>query len=349
MVTPLITIDNIPVKTMAVLRDRRLATGGDDGWILIWDVSVPHRRPLELGHHEGKVCALAELADGRIISGHDDGWVLLWRPDLPDHPTVVRPGPAPDIGAPYPRYAGPGVQAMTALKDGRVAVVKADGAVDLWDPKAELGSLSTWTRLEDNPQVLAVARLRDGIVTGGMNDGRVLVWDLAAPPPSPSLPRRAAPRPPSLPPHGQQEGPPQTDRKRYSEVGYHHDWVRTVAALSNGRVVTGGDDGRVLLWNPADPDYGPAPLGHHDGWVFAVTALPDGRVASGGKDGRLLLWDPAGGCIELAQLGGWIIALAAVTLNQTEVYLVAAQLDHGFSVWPIPTSDYRLAADCNTP
>ena len=43
------------------------------------------------------------------------------------------------------------------------------------------------------------------------------------------------------------------------------------------------DDGRVLVWDPAEPGAAPAELGRHDGAVRAVAVLPDGRVVTGGK------------------------------------------------------------------
>jgi hypothetical protein len=49
------------------------------------------------------------------------------------------------------------------------------------------------------------------------------------------------------------------------ELGRHDGPVRAVAVLPGGRVVTGGDDGRVLVWDPAHPGAGPAELGRHDG------------------------------------------------------------------------------------
>ena len=67
------------------------------------------------------------------------------------------------------------------------------------------------------------------------------------------------------------------------ELGRHDGAVRAVAVLADGRVVTGGDDGRVLVWDPADPGAGPAELGRHDEPVRAVAVLPDGRVVTGGR------------------------------------------------------------------
>jgi len=83
-----------------------------------------------------------------------------------------------------------------------------------------------------------------------------------------------------------------------SELGRHYGPVNAVAVLPDGRVVTGGGDGQVLVWDPAEPATGPFELGsHHLGsrryWVNAVAVLPDGRVVTGGDDGRMVIWDPA--------------------------------------------------------
>ena len=78
------------------------------------------------------------------------------------------------------------------------------------------------------------------------------------------------------------------------ELGRHDSLVEAVAVLPDGRVVSGGADGRVLVWDPSRPGADPVELGRHDGWVDAVAVLPDGRVVSGGHDGRVLVWDPSG-------------------------------------------------------
>ena len=83
------------------------------------------------------------------------------------------------------------------------------------------------------------------------------------------------------------------NRALVAELDGQGGCVRAVAVLADGRVVSGGHDGRVLIWDPAYPQADPIELGRHVGAVRAVAVLPDGRVVSGGHDHRVWVWDPA--------------------------------------------------------
>jgi WD40 repeat protein len=88
-----------------------------------------------------------------------------------------------------------------------------------------------------------------------------------------------------------------------------------VAVLPDGRVVSGGSDRRVLVWDPSRPGSGPALLGRHGGQVRVVAVLPDGRVVSGGSEGRVLVWDPSRPGSDPVELGGhddWVVAVAVL-------------------------------------
>jgi hypothetical protein len=90
--------------------------------------------------------------------------------------------------------------------------------------------------------------------------------------------------------------PQWTDRRAsptlVAELGSHDGGVRAVAVLPNGRVVTGGADGRIWVWDPQQPGTPLVDLGTLNSEVRAVAVLPNGRVVTGGADGRIWVWDP---------------------------------------------------------
>jgi hypothetical protein len=193
------------VRAVAVLPDGRVVSGGDDFRVLVWDPSQLGSGPVELGRHDGPVRAVAVLPDGRVVSDGDDRRVLVW--------DASQPGTDPlELG----RH-GREVTAVAVLPDGRVVSGggEFDGRVLVWDPSqpgtdpVELG--------RHDGRVHAVAVLADGRVVSGGRFGGVLVWDPSRPGSDPL------------------------------ELG--HDSVIAVAVLPDGRVVSGGYDRRVLIWN----------------------------------------------------------------------------------------------------
>jgi WD40 repeat protein len=99
------------------------------------------------------------------------------------------------------------------------------------------------------------------------------------------------------------------------ELGAHEGSVHSVAVLPDGRVVSGGADRRLLVWDPAVPTTGPIDLGYTQGKLRALAVLPDGRVISGGTEGGVLVWDPAMPGTDPTQFGrqkGAVQALAVL-------------------------------------
>jgi hypothetical protein len=133
-----------------------------------------------------------------------------------------------------------------------------------------------------------------------------------------------------------------TSRALAAELGRHNSMVGAVAVLADGRVVSGGDDHRVLVWDPARPGTGPVELGRHEDWVTAVAVLPDGRVVSGGLDDWVVVWSTTAQG-QVAQLGCSAIGLAAVQVSRGEASLVVVHEGHGFSLWSVARDDNEPA------
>ena len=117
------------------------------------------------------------------------------------------------------------------------------------------------------------------------------------------------------------------------ELGRHGSAVTAVAALPDLRVASGGSDGRVLVWDPAEPGAGPAELGRHGGGVTAVAVLPDGRVISGGDDDRVRLWD-----VQSSSPGSLLACSAyalATSLSPSGAQLFIGHAQGGVSCWEV--------------
>ena len=105
------------VRSLTVLADGRLASGGDNGTIKLWPRDFKGE-PMVLTHGS-VVRALAVLADGRLASGGYDGMIKLWPKDFAGEPVTLVHG-------------GGAVVSLVALPGGRLASAGQDGMIKLW-------------------------------------------------------------------------------------------------------------------------------------------------------------------------------------------------------------------------
>lgn len=76
----------------------------------------------------------------------------------------------------------------------------------------------------------------------------------------------------------------------------HRAEVEAIDVTADGRVVSaGGDDGRVLVWDPDNIDAPPVTLATESTAVTAIAVLPDHRIAVGLVDGRIIVHSPPSG------------------------------------------------------
>jgi WD40 repeat protein len=94
------------VYALAVLPGARLASGSDDGTIVLWDLET-FVEIATLEGHDDAVKALVVLPNGRIVSGARDNTVRLWDPESGSELARI------DVDA--------AVTALAVLPDGRIA------------------------------------------------------------------------------------------------------------------------------------------------------------------------------------------------------------------------------------
>lgn len=147
------------------------------------------------------------------------------------------------------------VWAVRPLADGRFASAGRDRTIRLWRPGA---TTPTAVLRGHTASVLALAEPTPGTLWSASRDRTIRRWQLGARPAA--LDSRVA----------------------------HRGAALCLAALPDGRVASGGADGRIELWSAAGESEGA--LGGHDGWVWALATLPGGRLASASEDGSIRIW-----------------------------------------------------------
>ncbi|HEX9736389.1 MAG TPA: TIR domain-containing protein [Thermoanaerobaculia bacterium] len=248
----------------------RLAAGGGDGSIALWDL-LSCQPVRTLTGHQAPVWAVAVSPDGsRLASGSDDGEIRLWDALTGDFQRLAQ---------------GQGkvkVFRLAFSPDGTLLAAGSRAGLRLWDVAGD--TPQSVPLAAPTGEVWGLAFNADGtrLVTGGQRPGKpfdpgsvwyaadgepgvVTLWDPAA----------------GKPVWGPREG--------------HSKIVMSVAFSPDGSLLaSGGKDGTVVLWDAASGERRGVLSGGHTS-VWSVAFSPDGaRLASGGEnDGTIVLWDLA--------------------------------------------------------
>jgi len=247
-----------PVGALAVLGDGRLASGDEGGIVRLWNTWRGGEATAVLEGPGGEIHGLVALPDGHrlaigtyryssyILKPGGNGYVEVWDAG------VVPPTRCTTIDC------GSGVEALTALPDGRLAAGCADGSVRLVEVGTGTGAV-TATLKGHTCTVYSLAVLPDGTLASGSADNSVRLWDVGA-------------------------------QTCVATLAGHTSNVYALTVLADGRLASGSIDKTVRLWDVATRACVGVLEGHRD-QVFALAALPDGRLASGSADKTVRVWD----------------------------------------------------------
>jgi len=113
---------------------------------------------------------------------------------------------------------------------------------------------------------------------------------------------------------------------------FHEGAVNAVAYLSDGRVATAGEDGRIALWRPGEPQPVTVLRGH-TAPVVALALSPDGQtLASASWDHSARLWPLDGGAPRV--LEGHAQSVNGVAFARDGGTVITVGYDATLRIWP---------------
>ena len=249
------------------------------------------------------VTSLLPLDDGRLAVGGHANRLQIWDPDAPDD------GPS-GIGLELPSFPGiefsaddRRVTGLTQVTSGAVVVASSFDEVLTVDEYDIQGGFAIRGGLHQNaPAPSALLQLDDRRLATGTSDGQVIIETVG------------------------------DDRVVVNTA--HIGPVLAVGQLPDGRIVSGGGDTIVRIWDPTTGLEDPTvpPFTEHSAPVTAIAVFRDGRVAAGSAAGVVLVWHPDDPTVPVEMFDGHSDAVTALVVLPDN-RLASGSADTTVQIW----------------
>ncbi|KAF4616714.1 hypothetical protein D9613_008834 [Agrocybe pediades] len=275
-----------------------LASGLDNGRVLLWDTKSTSQTGKALGHHSKPVTSVVFSPDGKyLVSGSYDSTIRFW--DIEN---------MKQVGDPWTGHTDYINSVAFSHDVEKVTVVSGsdDNTLRLWDPQTgkEIAPLKGHTN-----HVLSVAFSPDSQnIVSGSYDKTVRIWDACT---------------------HEQVGDP---------LEGHTDWVRSVAYSPDGKQIASGSwDHTICIWDAERKVQVGEPLQGHSNTVVSVCFSPkDGKLlASASSDCTIRIWNVVTGVQIGEALSGLDSTVRSVVFLPDGNQLASASHDQIIRIWDI--------------
>jgi WD40 repeat protein len=313
----------------------RLASGGLDGRVRLWEVSTGQCLEVLEGHR-GRVWSVAFSPDGKLVaSGSADRTIQVWQLDAPKHHTTFQGHTGEVLSVVFSPggklLASAGVDQTVRLwkvdngqdlgvltghtseiwsvafsPDGqRLASGSADQTIRLWEPTSRqcLKLISG-----DINWVWSVAFSPDGsLLASGSSDYNVRLWEVAS-------------------------------GKCLKILRGHTNRIYSVAFSPDGKLLaSGSSDETIRLWNLASKECRSILQGHQN-LIKSVSFSPDSQLlASGSPDQSIRLWEIEDGqCLRIFE--GYSNRINSACYSPDGRFLASGSDDSTIRVWDLTSA-----------
>jgi WD40 repeat protein len=268
------------VAALALLSFGRLAAGGWDKTVGVWQIST-QQRVATLRGHDDRVISLAVVSDNQLASGSADCTVRIWNTATYEWIRTLR---LHDWHVSAQLLLPNGTLACSSGKDIKIwkistqtCITKIKGhksyvfclcilPTEQFVSGSDDNTIRVWSMSSQKCEVIfrghtkgvrVLAVLPAGPLVSGSDDKTIRIWNLS-------------------------------NRRCDFTLRGHEGSVSVLTCLQNGHLVSGSADKTVRIWDAAAGDCKVTlPVG---GSICSLISMPDGTFATGSGDGKIQSW-----------------------------------------------------------